>query len=448
MQSMIPTPGFTHFNISPSLPEGLVIDEMGVISGKPTVSSLLMDYTVSAENSNGKTMTTVISIAITCPSFKYTPNTRVAIKGKSMGRMIPEYPYYNFTVVPSLPDGIYTRNDGMIMGVPTVVSPTTSYTVSAIDSKGVIEWTNITITVIERYDLRYSPDHSVLLVQTAMSPMTPTPDFKDFSIQPALPTGLVLEESGVISGTAVAEMDETVYTVTATSTITGEPSSCNIYLTVISSLQYDRNDIVITVKVGFPPLEPVNRNVEGFSVTPELPEGINLFEDSGEISGSAQVPSPCTEYTVSASLSGTQVSTIIKITVIEDSHPLKYRPFVTNVALKQKPKSMVPNSGFSQFSITPALPDGCILYENGTITVVPKVAIPRTVYDVTAVDESGETKHAAVAITILKQAYTLEASLYLTIGIGILIALSILVFIGVVVLFITQSKEEPLLYQV
>lgn len=445
---MTPTPGFTHFGVSPSLPDGLVIDEMGVISGEPTVSSVLMDYTVSAENSNGKIMTTVVSIAITCPNFKYTPDTRVGIKGKSMGRMIPEYPFYNFTVVPSLPDGIEVRYDGMILGLPTVVSPTTSYTVSAIDSQGVIEWTNITITVIERYDLHYSPDHSVLLIQTAMSPMTPSPDFKEFSIQPELPTGLVLEENGVISGTPVTEMPETVYTVTAVSTITGESSSCKIYLTIVPSLQYDRNDVVITVKVGYPSLRPVTPNIEGFSVTPELPKGIHLNEESGEIGGLAAVATPCTDYTVSATLSGTQVSTIIRITVIEDSNPLKYDPFLVVIALQQKPKSMVPKPGFSQFSISPSLPGGCILYENGTITVVPNVVTPRTIYDVTAVDQSGETKHAAVAITIMKEVGGLKVTLYMNIGVGILIALSVLVFIGVAALFITHSKETPLLYQV
>lgn len=148
------------------------------------------------------------------------------------------YPEGTYTITPTLPVGLwFNPQSGAIAGIPQVVSPTTSYTVTLINSEGTVS-TSFTITVNDKapnlngYSAPssiFSAGHSVVnLTPVLMASSTPV---ISYSVSPALPAGLSLNpQTGVISGTPTTVAPATSYTITATNS--GGTSSATISITV------------------------------------------------------------------------------------------------------------------------------------------------------------------------------------------------------------------------
>jgi hypothetical protein len=110
--------------------------------------------------------------------------------------------------------------NGYIVGIPTSVLNSTTFTVWANNSGGS---TNATFTLFVEYPTfyaRYPVTRIVLDVNETMPELAPLYYFGDtrnpvWSISPALPTGLNFS-NGVLSGTPTVASNETNYTITVT----------------------------------------------------------------------------------------------------------------------------------------------------------------------------------------------------------------------------------------
>jgi len=134
----------TSYSIHPALPAGLTFSaSTGVISGTPTAITGTTNYTVSAANSGGSTTAnlSITTIAATPPSnLIYTANPATYTKDMPISANSPSHDggaVISYAVSPALPTGLnlnYTT--GIITGTPTVLAPSATYTVSAINSGG------------------------------------------------------------------------------------------------------------------------------------------------------------------------------------------------------------------------------------------------------------------------------------------------------------------------
>ena len=112
---------------------------------------------------------------------------------------------------------------GVISGTPTVISPSTVYTVTATNAGG-SDSTTVTIEVndVPPSLIVYNPSAFTLSKDSPMNAVTPTNnggDVETWTVSPALPLGLVLDSStGEISGTPTAVTAYATYTITGTNT--------------------------------------------------------------------------------------------------------------------------------------------------------------------------------------------------------------------------------------
>ena len=142
----IPTAGFSHFWVTPLLPAGIELDSVtGVISGTPTETSKIMEYTIGAKGDDFVKTTILLSVA---DSLAYTPDKQMITKNHPMKPMIPTYRYKFMSISPQLPAGITVDTDtGVISGTPVEPMREFVYTVAATSPEGEFEFTEIRISV-------------------------------------------------------------------------------------------------------------------------------------------------------------------------------------------------------------------------------------------------------------------------------------------------------------
>ena len=147
-----------------------------------------------------------------------------------------------------------------------------------------------------------------------------------FSITPSLPSGLMMQASGMISGSPSEDSEETTYTVTATL------SSGTVYTTTISievTYVVPPSDLTIKNQAGedvtsvtmeqFKSISPIQlsaqNNPTNWRVEPDLPNGLSIGGRNRQIQGAPTVTQAQTAYTVYASNSGGSASKVIFITI-------------------------------------------------------------------------------------------------------------------------------------
>ena len=212
--------------------------------------------------------------------------------------------------------------------------------------------------------LSYSQSSITTQVGVAIPTLSPTytGTVSSFSVSPDLPSGISLSTQGVISDTptqtqvsqsyvitAIYESSSTPFTLTIVvnaadcgSVLNGseEISSCpegyegwirrmctngvlgeaveNCSPVGPSALSYPEFDGILTLNAEFTsPYPSVTGLNITFSITPQLPTGLNFESDTGLISGKGEVVSTSTEYTVSASNNGGSVTTVITLSVVK-----------------------------------------------------------------------------------------------------------------------------------
>jgi DNA-binding beta-propeller fold protein YncE len=255
------------YSVLPALPAGLSFNTAtGVIGGDPTALAAATKYTVTATNSGGSATATV-SLAVNAAAvaggpaapagLAYNPGNAVY----TVGVPIPENAPTStggaptaYSVLPALPSGLrlsgaaVTLADnatGVISGTPAAAAPSTTYTITASNGSGSTTAT-LTLSVngpgISPSGLAYASPAPVYAAGVAITPDAPltnatigTPS--TYSVNPDLPTGLILDPStGIVSGSPAAVASTIVppppTTATYTVTVTSASGSTTAPLTI------------------------------------------------------------------------------------------------------------------------------------------------------------------------------------------------------------------------
>ncbi|MBK9225070.1 MAG: putative Ig domain-containing protein, partial [Flavobacterium sp.] len=130
------------YSIAPALPLGLSLNAAsGVISGTPSVISSSATYTVTATNSGGSTsFGIVITVNDSAPSSLSYTSPNVFTKNVAIAPLNPSVSggaVVSYSIAPTLPLGLnFDTASGVISGTPLVISGSSTYTVTAVNSGG------------------------------------------------------------------------------------------------------------------------------------------------------------------------------------------------------------------------------------------------------------------------------------------------------------------------
>ena len=325
------------YSLTPALPAGLTLDPTtGVISGTPTAVTLSASYTITAANTNGFTTASVSITVNDIPpsSLGYSNNPAVFTVGTALVSGTKNLPtssggvVVSYSITPALPAGITLNSQGETRGTPTAASPTTVYTVTAVNSGGSTT-ASLTITVNSATassapaNLTYSTNPAIYTKGTAItnnSPSSTDGAVLSYSVTPALPAGLALNtSSGIISGTPTTVTSAANYIVTATNSSGFTTASVNITVNDIapSALSYSNNPAIYTKGLAITANTATSSAgaVTSYVVSPALPAGLTLNQTTGVISGTPTVATPTASYTVTATNSGGSTNAMLSIMV-------------------------------------------------------------------------------------------------------------------------------------
>ncbi len=191
-----------------ALPAGLAFSPSGALSGIPTTVGT-SSFTVIVTDAQGCTGTRGYSIVVDCPAIALSPSSLPnGTAGSPYGQSIlgsgGTAPYTFARSAGLLPAGLTLSAAGVVSGNPTTVG-TSSFTITATDAQGCAGSVNYTIT-IDCPVITVSPASlpngivGVSYGQTVSGSGGTLP--YDFAVTSgALPGGLTLSSSGIISGT-------------------------------------------------------------------------------------------------------------------------------------------------------------------------------------------------------------------------------------------------------
>ncbi len=171
--------------------------------------------------------------------------------------------------------------------------------------------------------LSYSSGTAVYTKGTAITANSPTSTggaVTAYGVSPALPAGLSLStSSGVISGTPTAVSATADYTVTASNSAGSTTAAVSITVNdaAPAGLAYTTGAAVYTVGTPIPTNSPTSTGgaVTAYGVSPALPAGLSLDEDTGIITGTPTTVTAKANYTVMASNLTGNTTVILSITV-------------------------------------------------------------------------------------------------------------------------------------
>lgn len=223
--------GTKTFTITPALPAGLSLSSTtGVVSGTPTVSLSATTFSIVASDGTSSAMATLAltvteitsqSVAVTPASQSVSGKADTAISSTTMlsAPLISGTKY--FSVTPKLPDGLsINASTGVISGTPLNAASVGVYIITVSDG---VKYGFSTIRIVVEGSLKLTPAVQTVngqvgkaLIDTALLASDSLAASKAFTINPVLPSGLVLHPTkGIISGTPTVAISSTIFTVTA-----------------------------------------------------------------------------------------------------------------------------------------------------------------------------------------------------------------------------------------
>ena len=216
----------TSFVSVPALPAGLVLQAVtGTVSGTPTVVTPAAQYLITASNASGSvSYTLTISVVDAVPTiaygggpFTFTRNSVIAAVNPSLGGG----PVTAWSVQPPLPAGLVLDGaNGTLAGAPVLVTPRTSYAVTASNSGGSAQAVlSIAVNDAPPNRLAYTANPASYLRGLEIANNVPVYQggaATAFAVVPPLPAGLTLDpQTGVISGTPGTQAAMAAYVITA-----------------------------------------------------------------------------------------------------------------------------------------------------------------------------------------------------------------------------------------
>lgn len=402
----------SYWSLSPDLPQGLVFDNAsGTISGTAIVLSGLNTYIVTASN-------TIAASSVTLGIIVNPPIPSISnLADQTFVQSVPINPLtfnnrgglvQQWSISPDLPDNLNLSAIGQISGTPRDTQPLTRYTISASNATGVDSAiVNIqTNPSTPSIDLVASQEFTQGVAITPIEFVNVAGVASTWSINPALPSGLNFEietDRAIISGIPSAITASVTYTVTA-SNITGSVDSSVILLVkqgppILANLAnktYIQNTIIN-------PFSSTNTGSTAtiWFVSPNLPGGLSLNSNTGEISGTPLGVSDFVTYTITAGNTSGTGSTRVAIKI----NPAL--PNINNIIQQVYIRGSVidilsvDNTGgvANTWSIAPNLPSGLNLSNVGQISGTPQVRQLSVNYVITASNVTGsDTANISIEI--------------------------------------------------
>lgn len=247
------------------------------------------------------------------------------------------------------------------------------------------------------YPYGYIAYRNQLIVSGTHVTITPTvftSNIAGLTVSPDLPTGLSLDNSGVIEGTPTQITDSTRYTVQST-TFAGDRFRTTFRMQVYHSscvpvIDYTQRSVAAT-GVAFN-LTPTTWTIPTGSfptVNPTLPTGLTFTSATGVISGTPTAPQAFRAYTVRTlgadPLDAVTFGDAFNLAVCGTGYPSAVYSFTTTSFPTGVSKTVLPTTwaNIGAATISPTLPTGLSFTQsNGAISGTPSVATLPKVYTV------------------------------------------------------------------
>ncbi len=401
-----------------------------LLSSHQWTGLLLISLLTLAGCSNGGSS----SVSLTAPTALSYPNSSPLIEGVTILSIEPTVSggvATLFEVTPALPVGLtLDATTGEISGTPTSVTPLADYTVRASNFLGFAEFVlQLAVDPQAPCGLTYIETNVTYVVGQAISPNSANVGcglVDLFSVTPQLPLGLSLDPvTGDIFGTPTAITAASDFIITA-SNVTGSDS---VVLTIAvdpeapCGIAFTDPEPVYTVGTMITPNSGSSAcgPVTSWTISPALPDGLNLDTATGEISGTPTVVLAETLFTVTATNVAGSATVDLLLTVNPEAPCDLSYPDVNVLYLMGMPiNENIPTIRCgtpSLWSVSPNLPIGIALDPmTGVIAGTPTAMSPLTDYTVVAMNESGSTS-ATISIAVNPQApcglsYAIPNSVY------------------------------------
>ena len=428
------------YSLSPALPTGLSFTaSTRTISGTPTGTMDLTQYTYTATDANGATVSKTFRILVGpqlgCPQYTdqtYYSNFALGLPGHNQIMGLT----FNCTggtgavsksVSPSLPAGLTVLNNS-IGGTPTETVTQTEYTLTVEDQVGATfsQTFNLTVkagyTVASVEDQSFTRNHQItdlVLPAPANATGTFTHALPPVRAGNSLPTGLTFNASTrTLSGTPTAVQAETEFQYQTSDAVSGLYVHRNFSITVYEQLSsfpaiqhqtYMENqqitDLVLPAASG-------GASPYTYTLTPALPTGLTFTASTRTISGTPTSSQTAQVYTYTATdANGATTSRSLTITV----DPALSLGTVSNQTYTQNqqitdlvlPAASGGTSPYT-YTLTPALPTGLTFTASTrTVSGTPSVVKSETEYTFQVTDSDG---------TIVSQTFDLTVNAALSLG--------------------------------
>ena len=386
------TPSFTgdgpqNWLINPRLPEGLSLDlESGVISGVPESESLLTSYTIIGKNIVGSSVYIIDIEVLSQPpeNITYSANEIFCTISKPCGISSPYNSgglIENWEVIPALPLGLEILASGGISGTVQQLGDS-NHTISGSNSGG-SAYADIRIITIheEPVNLYYSSNFFQWLLDDNIeeSPNIEGGEIINWTIEPPLPDGLIFSQNdGSIIGIPSELHAIREHYVTATNTGGSITTTILISVQDISptNIRYEPYLLDLTVNEEMSNLSPSwsDGTPESWEISPNLPQGLTLNPHNGEISGTPIYVQESMDYQIWANNTGGFTETQISISISSLPPDEIYWP-ESEYILRSNTSVLIPviNNGpyIDTWEVSPSLPSGLIILDNGTISGIP-----------------------------------------------------------------------------
>lgn len=326
---------------------------------------------------------------VTSPFFIYNRSAVIYAVNQPATPNIPisENSNLHYTIIPSLPEGLlFDKQSGCISGTPTLISHPVVYTITGSDGN-IKSTARLQIEVKEESQsidivdyLREKITYTLGYPIAPNIPIVAGGDITQFEITPMLPSGLHFDtSSGVISGMPSTESSTTTYSVTAVNAV--QNTVFSLIIDVTSSANplpetFFYLESLSLYSVG----QPININypsaggapggdIVSYTISPALPNGLNMSAITGIISGTPMNVQPLTSYIITAKNKDAQtLSFHLRIAVVNSNKwlpagSMKYRRFMFEATKLENGNIIVTGGSYRDWSDPTYFYSECELYD-------------------------------------------------------------------------------------